>query len=63
MSQTEGAIRSVVAIHALSLGLKLKKKVDVNEKYPVSAVIFVISLKHTDAFEKRIFHFVMVQVH
>ncbi|XP_029733811.2 uncharacterized oxidoreductase dhs-27 [Aedes albopictus] len=34
VSQTEAAIRAIVAIHALSLGLKLKKKVDVNEKYP-----------------------------
>ncbi|XP_065080105.1 uncharacterized oxidoreductase dhs-27-like [Ochlerotatus camptorhynchus] len=34
VGQTEAAIRAIVAIHALSLGLKLKKKVDVNEKYP-----------------------------
>lgn len=39
VSQTEAAIRAIVAIHTLSLGLKLKKKVDVNEKYPVSVVL------------------------
>lgn len=36
LGQTEGAIRAIVTIHALSLGLKIKKKVDLNEKYPVS---------------------------
>lgn len=35
LGQTEGAIRAIVTIHALSLGLKIKKKVDLNEKYPV----------------------------
>lgn len=45
VSQTEAAIRAIVAIHALSLGLKLKKKVDVNEKYPVGSTHnFVSSL-------------------
>ncbi|XP_055585854.1 uncharacterized protein LOC129738635 [Uranotaenia lowii] len=34
IGQTEAAIRAIVAIHALSLGLKIKKKVDINEKYP-----------------------------
>uniref|UniRef100_A0AAG5CRF3 CHK kinase-like domain-containing protein n=1 Tax=Anopheles atroparvus TaxID=41427 RepID=A0AAG5CRF3_ANOAO len=34
IGQTEGAIRAIVTIHALSLGLKIKKKVDLNEKYP-----------------------------
>uniref|UniRef100_A0A182Q1Z2 CHK kinase-like domain-containing protein n=1 Tax=Anopheles farauti TaxID=69004 RepID=A0A182Q1Z2_9DIPT len=34
LGQTEAAIRAIVTIHALSLGLKIKKKVDLNEKYP-----------------------------
>lgn len=38
LSEAENAIRSVSVVHALSLGLKLKEKVDLNEKYPVSSV-------------------------
>ncbi|ETN66519.1 hypothetical protein AND_001693 [Anopheles darlingi] len=34
LGQTEAAIRAIVTIHALSLGLKIKRKVDLNEKYP-----------------------------
>ncbi|XP_053682154.1 uncharacterized oxidoreductase dhs-27-like [Sabethes cyaneus] len=34
VSQTEAAIRAIVTIHVLSLGLKVKKKVNINEKYP-----------------------------
>lgn len=37
LCEAENAIRSVSVVHALSLGLKLKEKVDLNEKYPVSA--------------------------
>ncbi|XP_053679878.1 uncharacterized protein LOC128730822 [Anopheles nili] len=34
LGQTEAAIRAIATIHALSLGLKIKKKADLNEKYP-----------------------------
>jgi hypothetical protein len=36
LEQAEAAIFSIAAVHALSLGLKVKQKVDINEKYPVS---------------------------
>lgn len=35
LEQAECAIKSISIIHALSLGMKFKEKVDLNEKYPV----------------------------
>lgn len=34
--EAESAVKTVAVVHALSLGLKLKNKVDLNERYPVS---------------------------
>lgn len=36
LNEAEGAITAIAAVHALTLGMKLKEKVDLNEKYPVS---------------------------
>lgn len=36
MNEAEGAITAIAAVHSLTLGMKLKEKVDLNEKYPVS---------------------------
>lgn len=38
LDEAEGAITAISAVHALTLGMKLKLKVDLNEKYPVSLV-------------------------
>lgn len=34
LDQTESAIKEISIIHALSLGLKIKSKINLNEKYP-----------------------------
>jgi hypothetical protein len=36
LEQAEFAIKAIASVHALSLGMKFKEKVDLNEKYPVS---------------------------
>lgn len=36
LTEAEGAITAIAAVHSLTLGMKLKEKVDLNEKYPVS---------------------------
>lgn len=36
LAEAESAITSIASIHALTLGMKIKEKVDLNEKYPVS---------------------------
>lgn len=36
LNEAEAAITAIAAIHSLTLGMKLKEKVDLNEKYPVS---------------------------
>lgn len=36
LTEAEAAIKSIASIHALTLGMKIKEKVDLNEKYPVS---------------------------
>jgi hypothetical protein len=35
LEQAECAIKAIASVHALSLGMKLKEKVNLNEKYPV----------------------------
>jgi Ecdysteroid kinase-like family len=40
LDQAEAAVQSIAAVHALSLGLKVKEQVDINEKYPVSCFKF-----------------------
>lgn len=35
LEEAESAIEAIAAIHALTLGMKIKEKVDLNEKYPV----------------------------
>lgn len=39
LNEAEGAITTIAAVHALTLGMKLKEKVDLNEKYPVSEMM------------------------
>ncbi|XP_055325049.1 uncharacterized protein LOC129579220 [Sitodiplosis mosellana] len=34
LNEAEGAITAIAAVHSLTLGMKLKEKVDLNEKYP-----------------------------
>ncbi|XP_055692579.1 uncharacterized oxidoreductase dhs-27-like [Lutzomyia longipalpis] len=34
LEEAESAIRAIAAVHALSLGMKTKHKIDLNEKYP-----------------------------
>lgn len=36
LEQAEFAIKAIASVHALSLGMKFKEKVDLNEKYSVS---------------------------
>lgn len=36
LTETESAVKAVAVLHALTLGIKIKEKVDMNEKYPVS---------------------------
>lgn len=38
LEQAEFAIKAIASVHALSLGMKFKEKVDLNEKYSVSLV-------------------------
>lgn len=42
LCEAENAIKSIAVVHALSLGLKIKEKIDLNEKYPVSKKYFVL---------------------
>lgn len=37
--EAESAIKAIAVIHALTLGIKIKEKVDLNEKYPVSCFL------------------------
>lgn len=36
LGQTEAAIKAIASVHSLSLGMKIKEKLDINEKYPVT---------------------------
>jgi Ecdysteroid kinase-like family len=38
LEQAEFAIKAIASVHALSLGMKFKEKIDLNEKYSVSNV-------------------------
>lgn len=40
LEQAEYAIKAIASVHALSLGMKFKEKVDLNEKYPVSGKLW-----------------------
>lgn len=42
--EAESAIKAIAAVHALTLGMKIKEKVDLNEKYPVCR-IFIAKMK------------------
>lgn len=53
--QAEYAIKAVASVHALSLGLKFKEKIELNEKYPVS--YFIISLIGHDCINFSLFKF------
>lgn len=44
MLEAESAIKAIAVIHAISLGIKIKEKVDLNEKYPVSCNGYEYSL-------------------
>lgn len=35
LGEAETAIEAIATIHALTLGMKIREKVDLNEKYPV----------------------------
>lgn len=34
--EAEAAVTTIAVVHALSLGMKVKEKVNLNERYPVS---------------------------
>lgn len=36
LEEAESAIEAIAAVHALTLGMKIKEKIDLNEKYPVN---------------------------
>lgn len=36
LEEAESAIEAIATIHALTLGMKIKEKIDLNEKYPVN---------------------------
>lgn len=36
MLEAESAVKAIAVVHALTLGIKIKEKIDLNEKYPVS---------------------------
>ena len=36
LEQAEYAIKAIASVHALSLGMKFKERIDLNEKYSVS---------------------------
>lgn len=42
LNEAESAIKVIAAIHSLTLGMKIKEKVDLNEKYPVCCCIISI---------------------
>lgn len=48
--EAESAIKAISSVHALSLAVKLKEKVDLNEKYPF---LFQIS-KATDSYQQLV---------
>lgn len=35
LEEAESAVEAIAAVHALTLGMKIKEKIDLNEKYPV----------------------------
>lgn len=35
LEEAESAVEAIAVIHALTLGMKIKEKIDLNEKYPV----------------------------
>lgn len=46
LEQVEYAIKAISAVHALSLGMKFKEKIDLNEKYSVKQLtIFFLGIK------------------
>lgn len=42
IEEAESVMKAIAAVHSLTLGMKIKEKVDLNEKYPV--IVNVISL-------------------
>lgn len=45
IEEAESAIEAIAAIHALTLGMKIKEKIDLNEKYPVNWAAFYLTLE------------------
>lgn len=43
LEEAESAIEAIAAIHALTLGMKIKEKIDLNEKYPVNGEKLITS--------------------
>lgn len=52
LNEAEGAITTIAAVHALTLGMKLKEKVDLNEKYPVSWLAHTHTTQWIDIFSE-----------
>lgn len=48
LMEAESAIKTISVVHALSLGLKLKHKVDLNERYPVSVTVLQIAVFYSN---------------
>jgi len=46
LEQAEYAIKAIASVHALSLGMKFKEKIDLNEKYSVSKFTIAMTQRH-----------------